>query len=138
MNFKISQFSRGIITLFILFIGSNYVIAQNYFSIENRTWDVCIKTSSTFSDTTCNYAWTYTFNSNGTFIESMNNTEHSVEIKQTKWRQKRRKLIFETTQEGKVISVQKIKAIWIDSSNFYTVEKNSLGIYIYKYYNAIN
>lgn len=130
-------FRSILIIISVVFFSCNNT--NEDYSIENRTWDVCVKTDFANPDNECDYLITYVFNKDGTFYEFAKSLPDSIQKIQSSrksfWKLDDNTLTVNVKfGNGERVIQHKIK--WIDKSTFYTTEKNSMDIKIETWYKA--
>lgn len=132
-------FSSLVIVLFIWIF--NLLYSQDGRTLVNRTWDAFTTDSKGAVDVDKDYFITYTFNSDGTFTES----HKTIDISKIKsnhrnlWEMVDDTLVIKLRSkvDNEIKKTVKRKLFWINSSKFYTVEKQPFdGRETYIYYHA--
>lgn len=128
----------AISVIIIVLVAYKWTSSKSY-SIENKIWDVCVKTDFANPDEKCNYLITYVFNKDGTFYEYSKSASDSIQKIQLsrvmKWKLEGNHLKFNVHFENFDKEIEyKIK--WVDDSRFYTVETNSFDVTTETWYQA--
>lgn len=101
------------------------------YSIENKIWDVCVKTDFANPEGNCNYLITYVFDRDGTFYEYSKSAPDSIQkiqsSREMKWKLEDNHLKISVEFENYQKEIEhEIK--WVNDSKFYTVETNSFDV----------
>lgn len=112
---------------------------KNY-SIEDKIWEVCLKTNFINPENECTYLVTYVFNTDGTFFEysksASDSTQKIQSSREMKWKLEDNLLTINVQFENLERTIQH-KINWVDKSTFYTVETNSINVKTETRYKAI-
>jgi hypothetical protein len=136
----INNLLKSILLISFAFLSVSSCSHKSY-DLVNRTWDA-YTTTEKGGDTTNNYFITYTFNSDGTFVESHKFRDISkIQTSYKKaWKLNNNVLTVSLIRESD--GIQKITEFpieWLNNSKFVTVEKNDVtGLKTYVYYYARN
>lgn len=130
-------FKASFMLIILLFSSCDW--GGKHYSIENRTWDVCVKTDFANPKNECSYLVTYVFDKDGTFYEFSKLASDSIQKLQSSrkfsWKLYDN-LLTVNVKTGNREKVIQHEINWVDNSRFYTIEKNSKDETVETWYNA--